>query len=178
MKSAELVVLGALAAGPAHGYELRRRLVCGLGPIWRIAPSQLYALLPRLERAGLVQGEEVAVGSRPPRRVYSLTPAGRAALWEWLTSPVRHVRDIRLELLAKLYFLRRLGPEHIPALISRQRERLVRLRERLVGLESLPVDDPALSRLTIEFRLAQIDAILAWLAGAAEELGGEGGEHA
>ena len=161
--SAEFAVLGALLAGPAHGYRLRRRLEAGLSPIWHIAPSQLYSLLSRLEREGLVEGVVEAQGARPPRRVFSLTPAGERAFWDWATAPVRHARDVRLELLAKLYFLRRHAPERIPALLSAQAERLERLRARLARLEGLPSDDPWLGRLAARFRLRQLEALLAWL---------------
>ena len=163
---AEFAVLGALLAGPAHGYELKRRLAEGLGPIWRIAPSQLYALLPRLERQGLVRGRTLPQEGRPPRRVYALTQSGEEAFWEWATSPVRHARDLRLQLLAKLYFLRRYAPKRLLPLIALQRAWLSRLRERIAGLDTLPTDDPVLSELVISFRLAQLDALLDWLGEA------------
>jgi len=161
--SAEFAVLGALLAGPAHGYELKRRLSSGLGPIWHIAPSQLYSVLSRLEREGLIQGCLEPQGARPPRRVFSLTPAGERAFWDWATSPVRHARDVRLELLAKLYFLHRHAPDEILPLLSAQAERLARLRDRLAGRRALPSDDPWLGGIAARFRLRQLEALLAWL---------------
>jgi hypothetical protein len=41
---------------------------------------------------------------------------------------VRHTRDVRVELLAKLYFLRRHASDLVPELLSAQAERLKRLR--------------------------------------------------
>lgn len=160
---AAFAVLGCLLPGPAHGYQLGKRLSSGLGPIWHIAPSQLYSLLARLEREGLIQGHLEPQGARPPRRVFSLTPAGRHAFWDWATSPVRHARDVRLELLAKLYFLHRHAPERIPALLSAQAVRLARLRDRLAGRAVLPCDDPWLGRIAARFRLRQLEALLCWL---------------
>lgn len=165
--------MGALLEGPAHGYELRRRLGRGIGPIWRIPQSQLYQLLKRLREEGLLEVREMREGNRPPRRVYSLTPSGRGELLSWLTEPVRRVRDIRVEFLAKLYFLRRFAPDLIPDLISSQREWLSRLRERLSAMESLPVDDPLIGRLALSFRLSQVRAILAWLEEVEGEIGKE-----
>lgn len=166
----EYAVLGALLPGPAHGYELKRRLSSGLGPIWHIAQSQLYSVLGRLEREGLIQGHLEPQGARPPRRVFSLTPAGERAFWGWATSPVRHARDVRVELLAKLYFLRRHASDRVPELLSAQAERLARLKKRLAGRKRLPVDDPWLGRITVRFRLRQVEGLLAWLSEALESL--------
>jgi len=166
----EYAVLGALLPGPAHGYELKRRLSSGLGPIWHIAQSQLYSVLSRLEREGLVEGHLEPQGARPPRRVFSLTPAGEHAFWDWATSPVRHAREVRIELLAKLYFLRRHAPDRVPVLLSAQIERLARTRDRLSRRDSLPTDDPVLARLTLGFRLSQLDALVSWLSEAKREL--------
>lgn len=160
---AAFAVLGCLLPGPAHGYEIGKRLSLGLGPIWRIAPSQLYSLLARLEREGLIRGHLEPQGARPPRRVFSLTPAGRHAFWDWATSPVRHARDVRLELLAKLYFLHRHAPDQIPPLLSAQAKRLARLRNRLAGRAPLPSDDPWLGRVALDFRLRQLEGLISWL---------------
>lgn len=160
---AQSAVLGCLLPGPAHGYQLKRRLDSGLGPIWHIAPSQLYSLLSRLEREGLIQGRLEPQGARPPRRVFSLTPAGERAFWHWATSPVRHARDVRIELLAKLYFLHRHAPTEIPQLLSAQVERLARLRDRLARRTRLPSDDPWLGGIAARFRLRQLEALLSWL---------------
>ena len=48
-------VLGVLARGPRHGYELRRALEEELGADWRVDYGQLYRVLARLERAGWVR---------------------------------------------------------------------------------------------------------------------------
>ncbi|KUK26110.1 MAG: Transcriptional regulator, PadR family [Acetothermia bacterium 64_32] len=163
-------VLGALLSGPAHGYELKRRLNSGLGPIWHIAQSQLYSVLARLEREGLVEGHLEPQGARPPRRVFSLTQAGESAFWDWATSPVRHVRDVRIELFAKLYFLRRHAPDRVPELLSAQAERLTRLKDRLSQRKALPTDDPALARLTLDFRRTLLSTLLSWLEEAKLQL--------
>jgi DNA-binding PadR family transcriptional regulator len=156
-------VLGALLLGPAHGYELHQRLHRGLGPIWHIAQSQLYSTLQRLQSQGLLNVEIVSQRNRPPRKVYALTPAGEAAFWEWALAPVRHVRDLRVEFLAKLYFLRRHSPERIPLLLEQQAQVLTRLQERLSHRKALPSDDPLLGELALKFRLAQVGSVLSWL---------------
>jgi DNA-binding PadR family transcriptional regulator len=52
------VILSMLSKEPAHGYELRQRLVQALGPAGgALNPGQVYVTLSRLERAGLVEGK-------------------------------------------------------------------------------------------------------------------------
>jgi PadR family transcriptional regulator PadR len=65
-------------AEPCHGYAITRRLEqAGLGAI---GGGTLYPLLARLERDGLTSAEWVAGDGGPAKKVYRLTPRGRAHL--------------------------------------------------------------------------------------------------
>ncbi len=67
------LLLAALLDGPAHGYELMRRLEEQAGGRWRPSPGSVYPLLQLLEDEGFAQGAD-----QDGRRVYELTEAGRA----------------------------------------------------------------------------------------------------
>jgi DNA-binding PadR family transcriptional regulator len=67
------LLLAALLDGPAHGYELIRRLEGQAGGRWRPSPGSVYPLLQLFEDEGLVHGR-VSDG----RKVYELTERGRA----------------------------------------------------------------------------------------------------
>lgn len=74
-------VLGALGAGHGYGFELME--VTGL------PGGTVYPILRRLERQGALRGRwedkaEARTAGRPPRRYYSLTAVGEAALAEAL----------------------------------------------------------------------------------------------
>ena len=66
-------LLSALTDGPAHGYELIRRLEEKSGGTWRPSPGSVYPTLQLFEDEGLVRSEE-----RDGKRVYELTEAGQA----------------------------------------------------------------------------------------------------
>lgn len=66
------LLLAALLRGPAHGYELMRRLEEQAGGRWRPSPGSVYPLLQLLEDEGLIHGSEA-----DGRKVYELTEAGR-----------------------------------------------------------------------------------------------------
>jgi len=162
------VVLGYLLGGPAHGYELLARLHADLGRIWRVAPSQLYATLDRLERRGLIVGTREEQENRPARIRYTLTPQGEELFWRWVLSPVPRLRLLRTELLPKLFFLLRLAPDRAPELLSAQREVLRDLEEKVRG--EAPQDP--FGQALRSFRLHQLAAGLAWIDSLLH--GGEG----
>ena len=166
----EYAILGLLTDGPLHGYALRKRVDAALSPFWTIATSQIYSALHNLENKGLVSVEVQAQEDRPPRKVYLITPSGREEFTRWCTSPVHHLRDMRVEFLAKLYFLRRQGDESSFSLIDAQRRFLERLLERVEQHSDLPTDDRTLADLASRFRVHQITAAIEWLVECREKL--------
>lgn len=92
---AVLHVLVALAAEPRHGYSIMQAVADKGGP--EMGPGTVYGTLQRLERAGLVQEADALSEGR--RRVFRITPAGRAAL-QGEAERIRHVdallRDLGL----------------------------------------------------------------------------------
>ena len=121
--SASLALLGFVRQQPSHGYDIYRQLSQSpeLRLIWRMKQSRLYALLARLEEAGLLWATAEAQDGRPPRKVFHLTERGAATFDAWLTEPVAQPREIRLEFMLKLYFALQEGQETAARLIERQR---------------------------------------------------------
>lgn len=167
MKSSAIMIehalLGFLYQQPLHGYELYRRFTdpAGIWLIWRIKQSQLYALLIRLETEGHVLATLYPQESRPPRKIFHLTEYGQNAYREWVESPVAHGRLMRQEFLAKLYFARQEREEVAQRLIERQ---YALCHEWLAAQQTLVrQSDHSFEMLVIQFRINQIEAVLAWL---------------
>jgi PadR family transcriptional regulator AphA len=161
----EHALLGFLAERPMHGYDIYRQIrrPGGLGVVWRIKRSQLYALLAKLEALGYISASLEQQMGRPARRVFHLSEAGRAAFADWLTSPVDRPRDLRLDFLARLYFARRESSELAFQLVHRQRARCLQwLQEYTTRLEACSADD-SFERTVWQFRVRQTEAILDWL---------------
>lgn len=166
---ARYALLGLLLDGPGHGYDLARHFAPGsaLGSVLRLGSSHLYALLGRLEKDGLVAGERQDAGAHPPRRVYYVTEAGRAAVLRWINEPVERPREMLLDFPLKLYVARRQSPTHAGHLIARQRpllhDFLRRLeRERDASMEGEGGEDTFIA-LMRDGRIARTAASLAWL---------------
>jgi PadR family transcriptional regulator, regulatory protein AphA len=161
----EHALLGFLRQKSMHAYEIHQTLLRAesLGLVWRLKQSLVYLMLERLEAEGYVTASLEPQGSRPPRRLLHLTPAGRRAFDQWLVAPVAHGRDFRLEFLAKLYFASQDDPATAGTLILHQqaecRAWLYDLRAQAAKLEELRRYD----WLVLQFRIGQIESILAWL---------------
>ncbi len=159
----EHALLGLLQQRPMHGYEIHQHLSdpTGLGRVWRLKQSQLYALLVKLEEANLIVAEVEAQGVRPPRKVYQPTASGEAALRRWLATPVPHGRALRLEFLAKLFFARQQGADAARRLIEQQR---AACQSWVASQDAPPPEgEDAFDWLVDQFRVGQIKAVLAWL---------------
>jgi len=164
----EQALLGFLMDGLMHGYDLHRRVEDELGRIWYMGISNVYGALKRLERAGQVESTLSPQESRPPRKVYRITPAGRESFLDWIQQPVPTMRDMRVEFPAKLYFFHALGLEGARELIAAQetvcRERIERLERSAAQCGPHDFD-----RLVFDFRRRQVGAILEWLKSCREE---------
>jgi DNA-binding PadR family transcriptional regulator len=75
----DLLLLGALEHGPAHGYGVIERLRERSGGAFDYPEGTIYPALHRLERDRLLDSSWAAAGGRR-RRVYSLTGRGRSEL--------------------------------------------------------------------------------------------------
>lgn len=157
---AEYGVLGLLLDGPAHGYDVQQRMQTSLGPVWRVAWSQLYKVLHTLEERGWVAARTGDSPSGPPRTVYAITPDGRGAFFSWATTPVPRLRDLRVEFLAKLYFLRRHRPGAVQALLDRQDGALGRAAD---AWDARRGGDPWLETVSASFRRRQTESARAWI---------------
>jgi PadR family transcriptional regulator, regulatory protein PadR len=73
------ILLAVLEPGPRHGYAIMEALRIHSNGQVDLPTGTIYPALHRLERAGLVHASWSAAAGRR-RRVYELTPAGRAAL--------------------------------------------------------------------------------------------------
>lgn len=122
-----LAILGLLADDNLHGYEIRRRLGQILGPIGRLSFGTLYPALNRLERDGAVAvlgvtQSRTGLTTTRGRKVYQITPQGRALFEELLTMPSL---ESDKEFTLRLTFARHLSREARVRLLSRRRDVLV-----------------------------------------------------
>ena len=82
--SVQHVLMGVLAEGPAHGYDLKRAYDERFPGAKALAYGQVYSALSRLQQDGLVEVAETLQDGGPERTTYALTAEGRKALDAWM----------------------------------------------------------------------------------------------
>jgi DNA-binding PadR family transcriptional regulator len=134
----EWALLGLLTQKPMHGYELHRYFTApsALGQVWYLGLSQMYKLLKVLEGQGYLEVTVEQQENYPARKVYHITPSGRAVFLQWMETPVGSTRLIRVEFLAKLFLAQLLGAEMIERVIDTQLETCQVQLTRLLDAET------------------------------------------
>jgi len=103
------IVLGLLARRERTPYELKTSVAEGVGNMWSLQHTQLYAEPERLAAAGYLTVTQEETGRR--RKVYRITAAGREALAAWLSAaPTGELPEIRDIHLLKVFFGADPGP--------------------------------------------------------------------
>ena len=162
------VLLALLSKEPNTGYGVGRLLRRGLSHVWEARLQQIYGELARLRAEGLVEVESIDLASRLAKKVYSLTPAGREALDEWLAQRPAS-RNCKDDLLVRLYCLERIPTDVIVRHLEERRDEYVsEVRELRDRLAQAPRTDPAQLGylLTLEAALTRAEGELSWCARA------------
>lgn len=161
------VILGILAEGPAHGYDIKQahdRHFPGAKPL---AYGQVYAALATLEREALVEVVETVREAGPDRMTYAITGAGRDTLAEWLSATEPAGPYAADELVRKTVTALRLGQDAAGFLASQRQVHLSAMK----GLLDLQAShDDVAARIVIDHAVDHLDADLRWLETAAERV--------
>jgi molybdopterin-binding protein len=120
---AEHVCLSLIGQGLAHGWALGTMLAPDgeIGRIWSLSRPLTYRAVDGLVEKALVTRQGPAAGHGRDRVVLAPTALGRRSTKRWLDTPVRHLRDVRTELLVKLALRDRSGLDN-EALLAAQQE--------------------------------------------------------
>ena len=120
-------LLSLLDLRPWSTYELAKQMERSLRWFWPRAESVLYEEPKRLVRHGLATASDESTGGRP-RTVYRITPAGRAALDEWLSRPGGGP-VLEFEAMVQIAFADVGTKEQLLATLAAVREHAERFRE-------------------------------------------------
>ncbi len=170
------VILGMLAARPRSGYEIKQLVDSSARFFWAASYGQIYPELKKLEKAGLIAGDDSSQGARQ-RTTFRLTAEGRRAAQAWMRTPPE-VLETRDEGLLKLFFAGSVEPKRA-AEVARERAEISRGKaEELRGIEamidagSLPAEaEPDAGSLTVlRYGIEMSEWTAAWFERAAEEL--------
>ena len=119
---AEWVCLSLISQKVSHGWALGTMLAPDgeLGRIWTLTRPLTYRAIDGLVDKRLISRTGQAAGRGRDRVILAATPAGRRLARKWLDTPVEHLRDVRTELLTKLYLRDRAGLDNEDLLATQQ----------------------------------------------------------
>ena len=103
--SASYSLLGILSIRDMSGYDIRKFVEGNIGHFWKESYGQIYPMLKRMAKQGLVKSRTERTSGKPDRQVYSLAAKGHAELVKWLVRPAMPASP-KNELLLKLFFAR------------------------------------------------------------------------
>lgn len=104
-------ILGVLNERPGSGYDVKK-FCDNIAYFWNENYSHIYPVLRQMEEEGLVTKTTEQSEGRPPRNIFSITPAGKEEFIKWLTLPVEP-NILRAELLLKLLFSNNIPVENM-----------------------------------------------------------------
>jgi DNA-binding PadR family transcriptional regulator len=169
MNTLGYALLSLLTHKPRTGYQLARLMQAPIGYMWTAQHSQIYPQLSELEQSGLIRFQ--ASAGRGPRdnKLYTLTPAGRAALRRWVDSPLTP-RPNKSELMLRVRCLWMISAKRAQAFIDGVRleveHRLATLKAEELEFDPHDVLDPASREFsayaTLRWGLAYEQAMLNW----------------
>jgi PadR family transcriptional regulator AphA len=89
-----------------------------VGRIWSLSRPLTYRAIDGLVEKHLITRRGHAAGRGRDRVILEPTPAGRRVAARWLDEPAQHLRDVRTELLVKLFLRKRIGLDNEPLLAA------------------------------------------------------------
>lgn len=91
--SLRYALLALLSVEPMTGYDLSKRFETSVAYVWHAPDSQIYPELRRMEKDGLLAGEQVPWGPNSKKTQYRITAEGAAAFRAWMNTPLEYSRE-------------------------------------------------------------------------------------
>ncbi len=155
----KLLLLGILRTGSMHGYQLNEFIESTLSTCVQIKRPTAYYVLNKMQDDGWVEEMEEQEGNRPPRRIYSITPAGEAAFQDLLRQNLASYELAQFGGDVGLAFLGEVPAKEGLDLLQQRRDVI---QDYLIQTRAIPLH-PGSLQLTIEHQLHHLTAELDWL---------------
>jgi len=97
----DLMVLGVLLAGPAHGYQIKKRIAATFvdqypgGQYQSISDSTIYPRLSQFEKEGFVKCKLEIQTKAPNKKIYQITENGLEQIEKLTATPVDLMGKVR-----------------------------------------------------------------------------------
>jgi PadR family transcriptional regulator AphA len=151
--------LGVLCLGDASGYEIKKMFEESFSHFQAASFGSIYPALSKLSDQGLVSFREELQEKRPTKKVFSITPEGRASFYQTLleTQPAEQYRS---DFLVLMMFAHMLPRERLEQILQLQTEQIGTELNILRGILNQCCELTAGMRFTIEYGITANQALL------------------
>lgn len=156
----KLLLLGLLRQGEMHGYQINEVINSHLGTSVQMKPATAYDLLKKMADEGWITYTEEREGNRPPRRVYTITPAGEAAFQSLLRKSLADYKPAEFQSDISLAFLDTIPAGEALPLLRQRLGLIARLHD---DLAAMGLHHPGSMQWVIEHHQRHLAAESAWL---------------
>jgi PadR family transcriptional regulator AphA len=91
--SLRYALLALLTVEPMTGYDLSKQFQSTVAHVWHAPDSQIYPELKRMEKEGLLEGQDVLWGRKGRKREYHVTDQGVQAFRSWMNETLSYPRE-------------------------------------------------------------------------------------
>ncbi|MER5177175.1 PadR family transcriptional regulator [Streptomyces sp. NPDC002896] len=162
------ILLGLLAGGPSHGYDLKRRHDERFPQARPLAYGQVYTTLQRLVRDGLAEVDGTDSDGGPERTLYRSTDAGARELAAWASEITPPAPFVANEIFAKVVVAILASGDAAAYLAGQRAAHMARMRE-LTAVKTAS-DADLTTVLSADYALSHLDADLRWMTATAARL--------
>lgn len=155
----KLLLLGLLQTQAMHGYQLNDVIDSHLGGSIQLKKATAYDVLKKMAAEGWITHREEREGNRPPRRVYVITPQGRAVFVRLLRESLARYEPAEFRCDIALAFLDTLPTEEALALLRQRRKVIVTLIAEADAIGG----HPGSMQLVVEHQQRHLRTELDWL---------------
>lgn len=161
-------ILGVLTVSDCTGYDIKKYCDNIISHFWHENFGHIYPVLSQLLADGLIEKGDDSASSR--KKIYRITPKGRAEFQDWLIEPIEY-QPARSEFLLKLSFSNNLARENTIRMIHDYRDLHVLRLEQYREMEAYLSKDekaPMLSaqkvyvQAPLRYGVLSSEAVIKW----------------
>lgn len=167
--SLRFTLLGLLALEPASGYDLKRTIERSTYFIWNATGPQIYNTLRKLREEGYTTTVSLPQKGKPEKQIHTITPAGHAALQDFMNEPIR-ASVTRDEVLLRIFFGNFASKKIVMREIESYLDRIRRERAYMEATEARINAHPGAKREARRFQLLSLRIKVAQYRAMEQEL--------
>jgi DNA-binding PadR family transcriptional regulator len=148
-----------LTDGAASGYDLKKNFESTFSHFFAAGYGSIYPALSSLCEQGLVTCEHVPQEGKPDRKVYAITPNGKAFLLKALENPAPS-HKVRSEFLATMCFAHLMPSAQVETVLDNRITECAHYTKLISDIEASCIDDwPPGMRFVAGFGKAMISSM-------------------